>query len=162
LLLRMKQITTAQQFACFPPIVEDDEQSSTPSFREIERDREQPVRQLLVPERLFPDSVLLDGVGQMPAPVKEAEHLRAVREYLDLSVRRQNEADVASAQRRAIVRLVAPRAWHRKLEFGERPRPLRDVHQLDHQTRAIHECYRAQSIADSMKASNRRQLARIG
>src|SRR6202035_4989615 len=102
LLLRMKQITTAQQFACFPPIVEDDEQSSTPSFREIERDREQPVRQLLVPERLFPDSVLLDGVGQMPAPVKEAEHLRAVREYLDLSVRRQNQADVASAQRRGV------------------------------------------------------------
>src|SRR6202140_1593884 len=150
----MKQIAIAQQFACFPPIVEDDEQSSTPSLREVERDRKQPVRQVLVPQRLFPDSILLDGVRQMPAPVKEAEHLRAVRENLDLSVRGQNQADVATAQRRAVMCLIAPRAWDWKFEIGERPRPLRDVHQLDHQTGAIHQCYRAQSIADSMKASN--------
>src|SRR6202166_3295307 len=158
----MKQIAIAQQFACFPPIVEDDKQSPTSSFREIERDRKQPVRQLLVPQRLFPDSIFLNGVRQMPAPVKEAEHLRAIRENLDLSVRRQNQADMATAQRRAVMCLIAPRAWHWKFEFGERPRPLRDVHQLNHKTRAIHQCYRAQSIADSMKASNRRQLARIG
>src|ERR1700681_4048134 len=98
----------------------------------------------------------------MPAPVKEIEHLRAVRENLDLSVRRQNQADVATAQSRAVMCLIALRAWHRKFKFGERPRPLRDVHQFNHKTRAIHQCYRAQSIADSMKASNRRQLARIG
>src|SRR5271154_25260 len=98
----------------------------------------------------------------MPAPVKEAEHLRAVRENLNLSVRRQNQADVATAQRRAVMSLVAPCGWHWKFEFGERPSPFRDVHQLNHKTRAIHQCYRAQSIADSMKASNRRQLARIG
>ena len=110
----MKQIAIAQQFACFPPIVEDDKQSPTSSFREIERDRKQPVRQLLVPQRLFPDSILLDGVRQMSAPVKETEHLGAIREDLDLSVGRQNHADVASAQRCAIVCFVAPRAWHWK------------------------------------------------
>src|ERR1700688_611631 len=120
------------------------------------------MRQVLVPKGLFPDSILLDGIRQMPASVKEAEHLGAVRENLDLSVRRQNQADVATAQRRAVMRLIAPRAWHWEFEIGERPRPLRDVHQLNHKTRAIHQCYRAQSIADSMKASNRRQLARIG
>ena len=103
-------------------------QSSTSPFREIECDRKQPVRQLLVPQRLFPDSILLDGVRQMPAPVKEAEHLRTVRKNLDLSVRRQNQADVASAQRRSIMCLVAPRGWHWKFEFDERSRPLRDVH----------------------------------
>src|SRR5260370_14626001 len=98
----------------------------------------------------------------MPAAVKEAEYLRAVSENLDLSVGRQNQADVAAAQRRTVVRFIAPRAGHWKFEVGERPRPLRDVHQLNHQACAIHQRYRAQSIADSMKASNRRQLARIG
>src|ERR1700733_1943638 len=112
--------------------------------------------QILVPQRLFPDSILLDGVRQMPAPVKEAKYLRAVRENLDLSVRRQNQADVASTQRRAIMCLVAPRGWNWKFEFGERPRPLRDVYQLNHQARAIYQCYRAQPITDSMKTSNRR------
>src|ERR1700692_1522866 len=158
----MKQIAIAQQFSCFPPIVEDDKQSPTSSFSEIERDGKQPVGQFLVPQCFFPDSILLDGVRQMPAPVKEAEHLRAVRENLNLSVRRQNQADVAPAQRRAVMCFVAPRAWHWKFELGERPRPLRDVHQLNHQACAIYQCYRAQSIADSMKASNRCQLARIG
>src|ERR1700680_1176448 len=114
----MKQIAIAQQLACFPPIVEDDKQSSTPCLREVERDRKHPVRQILVPQRLFPDSILLDGVRQMPAPVKEAEHLRAVRENLNLSVRRQNQADVAPAQRRAVMCFVAPRAWHWKFELG--------------------------------------------
>src|SRR5258706_12658495 len=158
----MKQIAIAQQVARFPPIVENDEQTSTPSFREIERDRKQPVSQLLVPQRLFPDSIFLDGVRQMPAAVKEAEHLCAVSENLDLSVRRKNQADVAAAQRRSVMRLIAPRAWHWKFEIGERPRPLRNVHQLHHQTCAIHQCQRAQSIANSMKTSNRRQFARIG
>ncbi len=159
----MEQIAIAQQVAGFAPVIEDNEQSSTPSFREIECDRKQPVRKLLVPQCLFPDSILLDSVRQMPASVKEAEYLRAVGENLDLSVRRQNQADVAtSAQGRAVMRLIAPRAWHREFEFGEGPCPLRDVHQFDHQTRAIHQGYRAQSIADSMKASNRRQVAGIG
>src|ERR1700689_1006403 len=137
----MKQIAIAQQFACFPPIVEDDKQSPTPTFREIERNRKQPVREFLVPQRLFPNSILLDSVRQMPAPVKEAEHLRAVSKNLDLSIRRQNQADVASAQCRAVMCLVATRAGHWKLEFGERLRPLRNVHQLHHQTRAIHQGY---------------------
>src|SRR6267142_1359435 len=69
--------------------------------RMIERDRKQPVRRLLVLQRFFPDSILLDGVRQMPAAVKETEYLRAVRENPGLSVRRQNHADAASAQRRA-------------------------------------------------------------
>src|ERR1700676_3608137 len=103
----MKQVAVAQQFARFPPIIEDDEQSSTPSFREIERDRKQPVRQLLVPERRFPDSILLDGVSQMPAAVKKAEHLRTVRANLDLTVRRQNQADVSTSQSRSLARLIA-------------------------------------------------------
>src|ERR1700692_2188578 len=120
----MKQIAIAQQFSCFPPIVEDDKQSPTSSFSEIERDGKQPVGQFLVPERFFPDSILLDGVRQMPAPVKEAEYLRTVRENFDLSVGRQNHADVASAQRRAIMCFVAPRAWYWKFEIGKRSRPL--------------------------------------
>src|ERR1700726_275036 len=98
----------------------------------------------------------------MPAPVKEAEPLRSGPENLDLSVRRQNQADVATAQRRAVMCLIAPCAWHWEFEFGERPRPLCDVHQLNHQACAVYQCYRAQSIADSMKASNRCQLARTG
>src|SRR5580692_2747120 len=120
LMLLMKQVTVAQQFACSKPIVEDHEQSPATSFRQIKRDRKQPARHLSVPKRLFPDPILLDSVSQMPAPVKEAEHLRAVCENLDLSVRSQYQADVAPAQRRAIMRLVAPGAGHGKRQFGER------------------------------------------
>src|ERR1700730_14022030 len=106
----MKQVLIAQQFARFPPIVEDDEQSSTPPLRQIERDRKQPVRQFLVPHRLFPDAILLHGVGQVPAAFEETKNLRTVRKNLDLSIRRQNQAHMATAQSRAVMRLVATRA----------------------------------------------------
>src|ERR1700733_1823696 len=106
----MKQIALAQQFVRSLAIIEDNKQSSTPSFREIERDRKKPVCQILVPQRIFPDSILLDGVRQMPASIKEVEHLHAVRENFDLAVGRQNQPNVTSSKRSAVMCLVAPRA----------------------------------------------------
>src|SRR5579863_9495866 len=110
-----QQIQCAHNLASVPSVFEHYKHPSAAVFSEVETSRKEPRGQVLSGDSRLPRFIFRDRVCKMPAPVEEIEQLNALAEDLNLTIRCQDKAYMASAQSGLTMGSIASRAGNRKL-----------------------------------------------
>ena len=99
--------------------------------------------------------VFFQGVCDPPAPIQKAKDLDAVGEDFHLSRRREDEADMPTAERRLTMRRIARGTWHRQSQVGFGP--LLHIDDVDKEPLLIHQCERVETIGEPMETPGARE-----
>ncbi len=148
-----------QPVAC---LAQHHEQRPLPDVGQIERRLENELAERGVAGRAVPHRIFGADIEQVPAGVAEGEDVLPFREHADLVRRRQDDADVPVARRRARVRLVG-----RRDRRGQRAGhvsagvPLIDFDDVEHLALAAHEKRGVEPVRQAVEALHRRQALRV-